>query len=300
MRCLFGRQWICIVIISFIMRLGEQQEETSGASGEGDSQAAGSWYQLPSWPLWDWTAQANKMQSMLLQWGTLLNRAEPELDFRSLCRLTQQCTILGIDPEEISRSMAEIYIQGRPVHHCHSPHLGSEPGSRTCLDTRGFMSKMVLRSRRERVGEGEGISYNEVDALGYWGSTPLHPRTGCCRIYFPVLSPMAWVLPGAGEPTLSHLLSGSFSIRKSSLLAWAGAVSTGKSGLPWRVTMAGGAATRGRPRNRALGPSGVTVAQSLNTQNVPDRRLWINWYRFIQWHTFVITNDYNVCMFLLT
>lgn len=196
MRCLFGRQWICIVMISFIMRLGEQQEEASGASGEGDSQAEGSWYQLPSWPLWDCTAPANKMQSMLLQRGTLLNRAEPELVFRSLCRLTQQCTIRGIDPEEISRSMAEIYIQGRPVHHCHSPHLGSEPGSRTCLDTCGFMSKMVLRSRRERVGEGEGITYNEVDALEYWDSTPLHPRTGGCRVYSPVLSP--W-LEGCSE-----------------------------------------------------------------------------------------------------
>lgn len=237
MRCLFGRHWMCILIIPFIMSVEEQKEETSGASGEGDLQAAGSWYQLPSWPLWDWTAQANKMQSMLLQWGTLLNRAESGLVFRSLCLLTQQCTILGIDPEEISRSMTEIYIQGHLVQHCHSPHLGSESENRTCLDTRGFMSKMVLRSWRERVEKEEGkITYNEADGLGYWGSTPLYPRTGGFCIYPSVLFPIGWGLPGARKPTLSHLFPGSFSIRKAPCWLELKLSAQGESGLPWHVT----------------------------------------------------------------
>lgn len=119
---------------------------------------------------------------MLLQRGTLLKRAESKLVFRSLCPLTQRCTILGIDPEEIRRSKAEIYIQGRPVHHCHSPHLGSESENTTCLDTRGFTSKMVLRSRRERVGKEEGKSHIMRQTL--WGTGALlHPRTGHWCIY---------------------------------------------------------------------------------------------------------------------
>ena len=79
-----------------------------------------------------------------------------ELVFKSLCPLTLPCTILGIDPKEISRSIAGVYIQGHPVHHCQSPHFGSESESKPCLDTDGFISKMILRSQMERVGKEEG------------------------------------------------------------------------------------------------------------------------------------------------
>lgn len=56
----------------------------------------------------------------------------------------------------MSRSIAGVYVQGHPVHHCHSPHFGSESESKLRLDTGGFISKMILRGRMERVGKEEG------------------------------------------------------------------------------------------------------------------------------------------------
>jgi hypothetical protein len=63
-------------------------------------------------------AKANKIKSIPLRLGALLNRALVWACLESLCPLTQQCTFAGIYFRELVGHMAEMYVQGQFLRPC--------------------------------------------------------------------------------------------------------------------------------------------------------------------------------------
>lgn len=146
------------------------------------------------------------------------------------------------------------------MHRCHSPHFGSELESRTCLDRGGFISKMILRSQRERVGKKEGeanitgqmfwatgahlhCTLMGISQKAYW--RVLLGRQEAAALTHQVCTHWLEVALGAGRTTVSHLLPGSFSTGKAPRWPELELSTQGESELSRPFTMAVVAITQG-------------------------------------------------------